>query len=305
MVHVLGTQQASSKSQQGSNMVQQSQLHIHAEENQPIKHTRKFNADESCIFYGCSFIDENNVITIKEKISYNQYTLNEIETLYLQVINLQDGSSNSFQIDSECATLCKDTICTVDPNNVLLVGGNGIYLMDLESEILARTIKVDNDHSITCKLVTCIESQIVVLCQQMIDEKMCDYISWIYYNGISLKKLSLPGDVCDLVINDSQVYCTFNDVNNITCTSFSGESHTYYTSLDLIESCKIAAGDSMILLLEMKRNAIYTVDPETLKRSIIHERIFHPTHMNLNRKTKELAVTCSNGKCLKIFNSCI
>lgn len=43
--------------------------------------------------------------------------------------------------------------------------------MDLESEILARTIKVDNDHSITCKLVTCIESQIVVLCQQMTDEK--------------------------------------------------------------------------------------------------------------------------------------
>lgn len=81
MVHVLDTQQASSKSQQGSNMVQQSQLHIHAEESQPIKHTRKFNADESCIFYGCSFIDENNVITIKEKISYNQYTLNEIEAL--------------------------------------------------------------------------------------------------------------------------------------------------------------------------------------------------------------------------------
>lgn len=53
----------------------------------------------------------------------------------------------------------------------MLVGGNGIYLMDLESEILARTIKVDNDHSITYKLVTCIESQIVVLCQQMIDEK--------------------------------------------------------------------------------------------------------------------------------------
>ncbi|CAG2212686.1 CESA [Mytilus edulis] len=197
----------------------------------------------------------------------------------------------------------QDTVCTFDRYNALLVGKTSVFVIDLESKTIGRTIQLGIPIQ-GCKWITCIKSEIVVLCQKSTKQEKADFISWIDYNGVSLRTLDLPGNVCDLDIYETRVFCTFNNANHVTCTSFDGETNTCYTSLDLRESCKIAVGESMIFLLEKDRNSIYTIDIKTKQRStFLKDEIINPTNMVLNRKTKELAVTCDGGNCLKIFNT--
>lgn len=140
----------------------------------------------------------------------------------------------------------------------------------------------------------------MILCEN----SQCHFISWIDYNGNELRKLDLPYGVCDLDINDKIVYCTFSNANHVTYTTFYGVTNTSYTSLDLRESCKIAAGNSTIFLLERDRNSVYKVDLHTKQRSVfLKDEFTNPTHISFDRKSKQLAVTCDEGKCLKIFKT--
>lgn len=192
---------------------------------------------------------------------------------------------------------CYDSICTFDGNHALIVGNACIYVIDLELKTNARTIALRMKLS-CCKLVTCIESNIMVLCE----DSRCHFISWIDYNGNNLRTLDLPSGVWDIYIKDKLVYCTFSNANHVTYTSFSGVTKICYTSLDLRE--KIAVGDSMIFLLEKDRNSVHKVDLNTKQRSVfLKDEIANPTHMSLDIKTKQLAVTCDEGKCLKIFKT--
>lgn len=206
---------------------------------------------------------------------------------------------------NECYDVCKNTICTFDRNNILIVARDkkSVKVFDLELKKLARTIKLNNQ-SACCNWVTCIESQIVLFCDQYINQKTCQFICWIDYNGQVYKTINLPDTICDLDIIENRVYCTFNDVNHVTYTSFSGVTKTCYTSLDLRERCKIAVGDSVIFLLESDRDSVYKVDVNTKQRSVFRkDEIFNPTHIKFDKKTKKLAVTCDEGKCLKIFKT--
>lgn len=298
------------KSQSNSNKVRQSQLHIHPHEIQFLDQTRIFHSDKSSRLYACCFFDENKVLIIEEQLSTELRYMHmhgriggNRKIINLRIMNLKDGKYNSFNIRLLNDVLCKDTVCTFDRNNTLLVGKTSVFVIDLESKTIGRTIQLGIPIQ-GCKWITCIKSEIVVLCQKSIKQEKADFISCIDYNGVSLRTLDLPGNVFDLDIYETRVYCTFNNANHVTCTSFDGETNTCYTSLDLRESCKIAVGESMIFLLEKDRNSIYTIDIKTKQRStFLKDEIINPTHMVLNRKTKELAVTCDGGNCLKIFNT--
>lgn len=282
-----------------SHKIQQSQLHVSPYENQVHHTTKTFCPSESHKFYACCFIDENKIITIEDPPRKSRCYLS------LRTINIKDGQCHSMNPRGNIFEISKQTICAFDNNNVLLVGPNLIFVIDLEMEKLARTISL-NDRSTYLKWVTCIERQIVVLCVKNFSENVGWCISWIDYNGISIKTLDLLGDICDLDINETHVFCTFNDKNNITSTTFNGVTNTCYTSFDLREKCQIAAGDSIIYLLEQDRNAVYGVDLKTKQRSIFHEdEITRPTFMYLDKNTKQLAVICDAGNCLKIFDACI
>ncbi|CAC5373874.1 TRIM33 [Mytilus coruscus] len=288
------TQTTSCKGQQSGNKARQSQLRIHSDEKQPLHKSRTFYADVSSTFHACCFIDENTILIIEEQL------IDMSKKLNLQIIELKDGQALSFMVLKGYHGTCYDTICTFDRNNALIVGQWCVFVIDMELKKVARTIKIGNKLS-CCKWVTCIESQIMILCEH----SMCHFISWIDYNGKSLRTLDLPYGVFDLDINDKIVYCTFSNANHVTYTTFSGVNNTCYTSLDLRERCKIAVGDSMIFLLERDRNSVYKVDITTKQRSVfLKDEITNPTHMSFDRKSKQLAVTCDEGKCLKIFNTC-
>lgn len=153
---------------------------------------------------------------------------------------------------------------------------------------LARKIRINNKF---CNWITCIENQIVFFCNQYINLKICDFISWIDYNRQVLKTTNLPYGVYDLDIIENRVYCTFNDGNHVTYTTFSGVTNTCYTSLNLMEKCKITVEDSMIFLLERDRDSVYNVDVNSKQRSVFHkDEIANPTHINFDRKTRQLAV---------------
>ncbi|CAC5373872.1 unnamed protein product [Mytilus coruscus] len=255
------------KGQQSGNKGRQSQLHIHSDEKQSLSQNPTFYAGWSSKFYACCFIDENEVIVIESMEEQNDWG-SVGTTLYLKAINLKDGKCSSFNICNGCSDICKDTICTFDRNNILIVAGD------------KKSVKY-------------------------IKQKKCHFISWIDYNGQVSKTINLPDNICDLDIIENRVYCTFNDVNHVTYTSFSGATNTCYTSLDLRERCKIAVWDSMIFLLEKDRNSVYKVDITTKQRSVfLKDEITNPTHMSFGRKSKQLAVTCDEGKCLKILNTC-
>ncbi|CAG2200862.1 unnamed protein product [Mytilus edulis] len=287
------TQTTSLKGQQSGNKVRQSQLRIQSEKTQPLNKSRTFYADVSSTFHACCFIDEKNIIVIEEQLIDRNKKLN------LRIIDLKDGQAIAFMVLERFYNGCYDSICTFDRNHALIVGNACIYVIDLELKTKARTITLRNKLS-CCKLVTCIESNIMILCE----DSRCHFISWIDYNGNSLRTLDLPSGVWDIYIKDKLVYCTFSNANHVTYTSFSGVTQICYTSLDLREKCKIAVGDSMIFLLEKDRNSVHKMDLNTKQRSVfLKDEIANPTHMSLDIKTKQLAVTCDEGKCLKIFKT--
>ncbi|XP_052079031.1 uncharacterized protein LOC127717433 [Mytilus californianus] len=294
-------QTTSLKSQQSGTRTRQSQLRVHLDEQQILNQTRIFHAGESTKFYACCFSDDNKVGVIEEQSVIDDHSgpfSFTTETIYLRIINPKDCKSRAFKLDRKYNFICKDTICWFDRNNILIVENNYVHVIDLELEDIYRTIKVIhfNGSLATCKWITCIESQILVFC----DDK---WISWIDYNGKSVKRVEFEKDVYDLDIFDNKVYCTFKNLNDIKYTTFTNATQTCYTSLDLRKSCRIAAGDNLIFLMEKERNTIYRIDLKTKQRSTFHkDEITNPTHIHLNNKTKELAVTFDEGNSLKIFS---
>ncbi|CAC5373462.1 unnamed protein product [Mytilus coruscus] len=193
-------QTTSFKSHQSGTKALQSQIQVHSDEKHSLGQHQTFHAAESSKFYACCFIDENEVIVIESMEEQNDWgTVGT--TLYLKAINLKDGKCNSFNISNGCSDLCKDTLCTFDRNNILIVAGDkkSVKVFDLEFKKLARTIKLNILFAL-CEWVTCIESQIVVFCYPYKNQKKCQIISWIDYNGQLLKTINLPDNICDLDI---------------------------------------------------------------------------------------------------------
>lgn len=268
--------------------------------------SRTFYADESSEFHACCFIDENEVIILEDQPLDTECAVYSRSRRYnkinLRIISLKDGKSNSFEIGNKSDFKLKNAISMFDRNYALLVGRGRVHVIDLEFKKHARTIELKNKAEV--QSVTCIESQILVLCEQRGMTNMSSFIYWIDYNGTNFKTLSLPGYVWDLDIIEGRVFCTFHSANHITYTKFSGVTKTTYTSLDLREKCQIAVGDSMIFLLEEDRQSIYTVCRKTKTRTTFRKNeIMYPTHINYYRQTNELAVICDKGKCLKIFRT--
>lgn len=178
------------KSQSNSNKVQQSQLHIHPHEIQSLDQTRIFHSDKSSRFNACCFFDENKVLIIEEQLSTELRHMHmhgriggNLKIINLRIMNLKDGKYNSFNIRLLNDVLCKDTVCTFDRNNALLVGKTSVFVFDLESKTIGRTIQLGIPIQ-GCKWITCIKSEIVVLCQKSIKQEKADFISWIDYNGV-------------------------------------------------------------------------------------------------------------------------
>ncbi|CAC5373463.1 unnamed protein product [Mytilus coruscus] len=298
-------QTTSFKSQQSGTKTRQSQLRLHLDEQQILDQTRIFHAGECTKFYACCFSDDNKVGVIEKQSVIDDHSSLfsfTIESIYLRIINLKDCKSRAFKLDRKYNSICKDTICWFDRNNILIVQDDSVHVIDLELEDIFRTIKVIHFNGrssiwpVTCKWVTCIESQILVFC----DGK---WISWIDYNGKSVKRVEFEEDVNDLDIFGDKIYCSLRNVHEIKYTTFTNYTQTCYTSLDLRKSCRIAAGDNMIFLMEKERNTIYRIDLKTKQRSTFHkDEITNPTHIHFNNKTKELAVTFDEGNSLKIFS---
>ncbi|CAG2212690.1 unnamed protein product [Mytilus edulis] len=213
----------------------------------------------------------------------------------MRIINLKDCKSHSFKLDCKYNSICKDTICWFDRNNILIVQDDSVHVIDLELENIYRTIKVIHfDDSLltwplTCKWVSFVESQILVFCNH-------NWVSWIDYNGKSVKWVEFKEDVYDLDVFDNKIYCTFKNLHEIKYTTFANSTQTCYTSLDLRKSCRIAAGDNLIFLMDKERNTVFRIDLTTKQRSTFHkDEITNPTHINFNDKSKELAVTFDEG----------
>ncbi|XP_063411644.1 uncharacterized protein LOC134694559 [Mytilus trossulus] len=280
-----------SKSQQFGVNFQQSQLRVTPEEEQYLNQTRTFYPDKMSKFYACCFIEDKKIVVIEEQLEQSS----KIHPyMYLRVINLKDGKTRAFELKNN-DSLSKDTICTFDRNTVLLIERTSICVVDLELENVYRTIEIQG-RILSCTRITCIESKILVLYNSK-------RLSWINYNGKSSKEVTFEDDVYDLDINDEKIYCTFKNLHEIKYTTFTHNTQTCYTSLDMRKSCRIAAGDNVIFLMEKERNTIFTIDLTTKQRSTFHkDEITNPTHINFNDKTKELAVTFDEGNSLKIFS---
>ncbi|CAG2212693.1 unnamed protein product [Mytilus edulis] len=279
-------QTPSLKSQKSSNKIRQSQLRVHLDEQQSLEKTGIYRAEECILkFYACCF-SENNKVGVIEEQSIDDH--NEIgsttETIYLRIINLKDCKSRAFKLDRKYNSICKDAICWFDQNNILIVQDDSVHVIDVELENIFRTIKVIH----------------------FSDFGICDgrWISRIDYNGKSVKSVKFEENVYDLDVFDNKIYCSFENLHEIKYTTFTNDTQTCYTSLDMRKSCRIAAGDNMIFLMEKERNTIYRIDLQTKQRSTFHkDEITNPTHINFNDKTKELAVTFDEGNSLKIFSA--
>ncbi|XP_071148735.1 uncharacterized protein [Mytilus edulis] len=299
----LDAQTTSLKIQNSWSKTRQSQLRVELDEQQSLKKTGIYHAGKSSKFYACCFREDNKVgIIEKQSVREEHPSPFTTITIYLRIINLKDCKSHAFQLDRKYNNICKDTICWFDRNNILIVQDDSVHVIDLKLENIYRTLKVikytgcSSPWPVSCNWITCIESQILVFCNYT-------WVSWIDYNGKSVKRVEFKEDVYDLDVFDNKIYCTLSNLHEIKCTTFANSTQTCYTSLDLRKSCRIAAGDNLIFLMEKERNTVFRIDLTTKQRSTFHkDEITNPTHINFNDKTKELAVTFDEGNSLKIFS---
>lgn len=98
-------------------------------------------------------------------------------------------------------------------------------MIDLELEDIYRTIKVieysgcSSTWPVSCKWISRIESQILVFC----DDK---WITWIDYNGKSVKTVEFEKYDNDLDVFDNKIYCTFKNLSEIKYKTFTNDTQT-------------------------------------------------------------------------------
>ncbi|XP_063411645.1 tripartite motif-containing protein 5-like [Mytilus trossulus] len=141
------SQTTSLKSQHSVNKTRQSQLRVDLEEQQSLEKTGIYHAGKSSKFYACCFSEDNKVgIIEKQSVRDEHPSPFTTTTIYLRIINLKDCKSHAFQLDCKYNSICKDTICWFDRNNILIVQNDSVHIIDLELEDIYRTINVIRYH---------------------------------------------------------------------------------------------------------------------------------------------------------------